>query len=180
MIEANVGYNKARKLIESGIDASRVISPEIGVIDGGGYRGIVTSDSADTLLMHAADAIIDNHFVNGELFDEHDPDLIIELCTQHNRDPGLDGLSDDTWRLVRAIIRGMIVAYNGERRRELAAIRQARRLIAEARQSLRQAPSASSYDGMRIGSVQRHLEAALYTLEDITVLDGDNEIDEAA
>lgn len=60
-------------------------------------------------------------------------------------------------------------------------IRQARRLIAEARQSLRQAPSASSYDGMRIGSVQRHLEAALEMLEDITVLDdGGDEIDEAA
>ena len=59
-------------------------------------------------------------------------------------------------------------------------IRQARRLIAEARQSLRQAPLASSYDGVRIVSVQRHLEAALEMLEDITVLDGDNEIDEAA
>ncbi|MCT8989636.1 hypothetical protein NYR54_04910 [Chelativorans sp. SCAU2101] len=58
-------------------------------------------------------------------------------------------------------------------------IRQARRLIAEAQQSLRQAPLASRYDGMRIGSVQRQLDAALDTLEDITVLDdGDDEIDD--
>lgn len=181
MLEANISYYKARNLIESGIDASRVISPEIGVIDGGGYRGIVTSDSADRLLMDAALEIIDNHWANGELFDERDDGLIVELVTQHHRIPGLDGLSDETWRLVRAIIRGMISVFNEMRRSELAALRQACRLITEAMQSLRRVPLARSCDGARIVSLQRHLEAALYTLGDITVLDdGGDEIDEVA
>jgi len=121
IVPFNTRYDAMRRLIEAGIDASRVISPKIGVIDGCGYRGIVTAESADTLLMHAADAIIDNHSVNDGLFDEHDDGLIVELVTQHHRIRGLDRLGGETWRLVRAIIRGMIAAFNGEQRRELAA-----------------------------------------------------------
>lgn len=118
-VQFNNSYRALRKLIESGIDASGVVSPEIDVIDLCGYRG-VTDDSADTVLMHAADSIIENWFYHDGLFDENEPDRVIELVTEHQHISGLDRISDETWKLVEAIVSGMVSAFN-EQCRELAA-----------------------------------------------------------
>ncbi|MFD2054219.1 hypothetical protein ACFSQT_14280 [Mesorhizobium calcicola] len=94
MSDFNSGYDGIRKLIENGIDSGDTKSSRIGVIDGCGYRGIRGADSADTLLMHVADQIMDIH--------------------------GLNQLSGETWRLARAIIRGMIAHFNATESAEIS------------------------------------------------------------
>lgn len=105
-------YDNVRELIEEGIGSYDIKSTKIGVIDGCGYCGIVTASSADNLLMHAADCIIDNHEVNGGIYAASDVDLVIEQATEHNKLPGLNRVSEKTWELVKSIIRSMIISYS--------------------------------------------------------------------